>query len=71
MQTLRLTAGVLALFLAASTSFAQSLEDRLEKKLEKPFAKNAAWVLDLETAKTKAKETGKPIFAYFTRSYAP
>ena len=30
-----------------------------------------SWITDLETAKAKAKASGKPIFAYFTRTYAP
>ncbi len=29
------------------------------------------WITDLAAAKAKAKETGKPIFAYFTRTYSP
>ena len=31
----------------------------------------AEWILDLDEAKAEAKRTGKPIFAYFTQSYAP
>ena len=30
-----------------------------------------AWITDFAAAKAKAKETGKPIFAYFTRTYSP
>jgi hypothetical protein len=29
------------------------------------------WITDFALAKAKSKETGKPIFAYFTRTYAP
>ena len=29
------------------------------------------WLLDFEAAKAKSKATGKPIFAYFTRTYSP
>ena len=29
------------------------------------------WMLDFDEAKAAAKKTGKPIFAYFTRTYAP
>ena len=29
------------------------------------------WITDFEEAKAKSKKTGKPIFAYFTRTYAP
>ena len=60
----------LLLALAASAA-AQDLEANLEKKLAKPFFKNAAWITDFGEAKRKAKELNKPIFAYFTRSYAP
>lgn len=59
---------MLALVAAAA---AQGLEANLEKKLAKPFFENAAWITDFAEAKRKAKELGKPIFAYFTRSYAP
>jgi hypothetical protein len=49
----------------------QALQANLEKKLAKPFVKNAAWILDFAEAKRKAKELEKPIFAYFSRSFAP
>jgi hypothetical protein len=55
----------------AATAGAQSLEERLEEKLKKPFAGNAAWVPDFADAKKQAGEKGKLIFAYFSRSYAP
>ena len=29
------------------------------------------WITDFDVAKATAKKTGKPIFAYFTRTYAP
>lgn len=67
---------VLALALAAAAAAQEppgkeALEANLARKLAKPFAKNAAWILDFEEAKRKAKELERPIFAYFTRSYAP
>ena len=70
---LRVFAGVLAaLLLLAAPGFAQGdLEAKLEQKLAKDFVKNAAWVMDFDAAKAKAKESGKLIFVYFTRSYAP
>lgn len=55
----------------AATARAESLEEKLEAKLKKPFAGNAAWVLDFGGAKKLAAEKGKVIFAYFSRSYAP
>jgi hypothetical protein len=55
----------------AGAARSQSLEERLDEKLKKPFASNAAWVLDFAAAKKQAEEGGKVIFAYFTRSYLP
>lgn len=59
------------LCLLAAAASAQSFEEKLAEKLKKPFASNAAWILDFEDAKKQAKEKGKLIFAYFSRSYAP
>ncbi len=72
---LRITAAALALLVALS-SVAQAktqeeLKQSLEKKLAKPFLKNAAWVQDYDEAKKQAKAQNKLIFAYFTRSYSP
>ena len=61
----------LALLALATIVSAQDMESRLEEKLAKDFVKNADWVMDFGAAKAKAKESGKLIFAYFTRSYAP
>ena len=54
-----------------STSLAQSLEEKLAKKLKSPFIQNAAWELDYDAALQKAKEQKKLVFAYFSRSFAP
>lgn len=67
---IRMTLGA-ALLLAASAAQAQTLEEKLEKKLAKPFVENVAWVQDYDAALAKAKESGRIIFAYFSRSYAP
>jgi hypothetical protein len=64
-------AALTALLALPSTGYAQSLEERLEQKLKKPFMTNAQWVLDYDEALKAAKDEGKAIFAYFTRSYAP
>jgi hypothetical protein len=29
------------------------------------------WITDFDEAKAQSQKTGKPIFAYFTRTYAP
>lgn len=47
------------------------LKLRFTKKLEGAWIKNAAWNLDYEKALQASKASGKQVFAYFTRSYAP
>lgn len=66
----------LAILALASTptAFAQDqaeLAAKRDKKLASEFLKLADWITDFDEARTVAAETGKPIFAYFTRSYAP
>ncbi len=62
---------LIALCAVAAAARAQSLEEKLDEKLKKPFASNAAWVLGFADAKKQAAEGGKLIFAYFSRSYHP
>ena len=47
------------------------LKQRFTKKLEGAWIKNGAWNLDYEKALQASKASGKQVFAYFTRSYAP
>ncbi|MEE2887603.1 MAG: hypothetical protein VX951_09250 [Planctomycetota bacterium] len=47
------------------------LKNKLAKKLAGTWIKNTAWQTDLADAKAKSKASGKLIFGYFTRSYAP
>ncbi|MCE9582526.1 MAG: thioredoxin family protein [Planctomycetes bacterium] len=71
MKTLSIAAAVFLAF--SSIASAQSNDDlkkRKEKELQEPFLKKAAWILDYDKALAAAKKSGKPIFAYFTRSYA-
>ena len=63
--------GALLLGALATAAFAETNEEKFEKKLKEPFASNAAWITDYEQALTQAAESKKPIFAYFTRSYSP
>lgn len=69
------TAGATALAaLLAAPAPAQSQEQyvaRKEAKLAEPWLQNADWILDYDEAKAAAAKSGKPIFAYFTRSFAP
>ena len=53
-----------------SVAFGQSLEEKRDKKLASEFLKKAAWTTDYDKALEESKKSGKPIFAYFTRSYA-
>lgn len=47
------------------------LQKRYEEKVSKDWLKKANWSLELEDALARAKKEGKPVFAYFTRSYSP
>lgn len=40
------------------------------KKLAKPVFQKAPWVTDYDQARRQAKQEGKLLFTYFTRSYA-
>lgn len=53
---------------------APSQEELIARKaaaLDKPFVHAANWFTDFSAAKAEARRTGKPIFAYFSRSYRP
>ena len=65
----------LALTMMAGAAYAQQpsqekLPDMREKKLAADFFKKATWITDFAKAKEEAKKSDKPIFAYFTRSFA-
>jgi hypothetical protein len=68
-------AGALALLLGAAPAFAQGGNDeelrakRAAKVAEAWFTSNP-WTDDYDVAQQRAKESGKVIFGYFTRSYA-
>ena len=73
----RVLPGAVALTLVAglcSVAAAQSddvFKERRDKKLAEAWVKKAPWILDYDKAKAESAKAGKPIFAYFTRSYAP
>lgn len=54
-----------------SAAFAQSLEEKRDKKLASEFLKKAAWFTDYDKAREESKKSGKAIFGYFTRSFSP
>jgi Thioredoxin-like len=69
-------AAALALCAALATpAFAQEDVKQLvasrDKKLASPFLRTAGWTTSFDEARASAKASGKLIFAYFTRSYAP
>jgi len=61
----------LALVALAPALLAQSLQEKLDAKLQEPFVKNCAWVLGYDDALAQARASGKLILGYFTRSYSP
>jgi hypothetical protein len=61
----------LALLLVSMTAGQVSAEELLREKLKSPFLSKAPWILDYDKAREESGRTGKPILAYFTRSYAP
>lgn len=69
-------AGIVLAFVAA-TAVAQEkdaqqvkMEEQYAAKVAEPWFTNNGFTDDYDVARQRAKETGKPIFAYFTRSYA-
>ena len=73
MFTLRMTAlaAALAGLCAAQAQPSQEqLKQQRTEKMAKEVFKKADWTFDYDKARADAKKTGKPIFAYFTRSYA-
>jgi len=65
---MRMVAMLLALGAVAA---AETMEEAYEAKLKKEFFTNASWTTDYDAALEQARKEAKPIFAYFTRSYAP
>lgn len=49
----------------------EALKAKRAEKLAKPVFQKAKWQLDYDQARAAAKQQGKWVLAYFTRSYAP
>ena len=47
------------------------LQNKLESKLSEEWVSKQNWTTDYDLARRRSAESGKLIFAYFTRSYAP
>lgn len=54
----------------AAPAAADDMVAKRDEKLQSAFLKKAPWLVDFDAAKAESKKTGKPIFTYFTRSYA-
>ena len=69
-----LVAGLLAFFAQSALAQMPSQEEltkRLNNKLAESWFTDNGWTSDYDKAREAAKESGKLIFAYFTRSYSP
>ncbi len=64
-----LAALTMAVALPAQATQAKLIEAR-SAKLAKPVFKKADWLFDYDQARARAKEEGKLLFTYFTRSYS-
>ncbi len=68
------TLAPLLLALFAAPGFAQGnveeLKQKRDKKLAEAWYKANDWTSDYDEARKRAKDSGKIIFAYFTRSYS-
>jgi hypothetical protein len=62
---------VLLLGASALAQAQDTMEQKRDKKLASGFLKKAPWITDYDKALEESKKSGKAIFAYFTRSYAP
>lgn len=73
---MRRLATLVLLLVCALSSFSQEANSNdlvllRDKKLSSPFLKCAKWTTRWDEARAAAKDSGKLILAYFTRSYAP
>lgn len=57
--------------LAAQQYRKQDLQEKLDKKLSQAFVKHVAWKQNYTEARREAARTKRPVFVYFTRSFAP
>ena len=62
---------VLALTPLASAQSQAELEASYKEKLGHEFVEHGGWITDYDAARKEAETTGKVLFVYFSRSYAP
>ena len=48
----------------------ETLQRKYDEEIALPFIAKGGWILDYDDARRRAREEGKLIFAYFSRSYA-
>jgi len=71
MRSALLLIGITCAAATAQDDAQTQLRAKYEAKLKSPFIEFGGWGLDYDVARATAKETGKFVFAYFSRSYAP
>jgi cytochrome oxidase Cu insertion factor (SCO1/SenC/PrrC family) len=73
LRSMMLALAGLVLACVAASAVAQDKDDlqaKYEAKVAEAWFKDNGFTDDYDVARQRSKETGKPIFAYFTRSYA-
>lgn len=65
-----IVAGVAAVGFAQDDAQAE-FQAKYEKKVAEAWFTDNGFTDDYDVARERAKEQGRPIFAYFTRSYSP
>ena len=57
--------------LGIATTLGSARRSRFEAMCEEPWFTGGGWIADYDEARRRAAATGRPIVAYFTRSFAP
>lgn len=70
MHKLLVLCAAMVLVSAHTARAEESFEQKRDAKLAEAWMKKAPWITDYDKALAESKSSGKPIFAYFTRSYA-
>lgn len=60
---------ILLLWAMVQDPGADELKRRYDEKVGQEWLRKAEWTLDFDRARARSSQSGKPIFAYFTRSY--
>ncbi len=68
---LALAAITAATVVAPAQATQEDLSAKRDAKLAEAWIEQNGWITDYDEARAKAETNGKPIFAYFSRSYSP